>query len=92
MKNPTVRDRSNLPASSKKIEFVSPEEIQLAILKEVKKGFTLGEDEAVSNAARSMGFLRVTAQAKKRFQTNIKQLLSDQQILINDNLISINGD
>lgn len=92
MKNPTVRDRSNLPASSKKIEFVSPEEIQLAILKEVKKGFTLGEDEAISNAARSMGFLRVTAHAKKIFQTNIKQLLNDQQILINDNLISINGD
>lgn len=81
-----------MPASSKKIEFVSPEEIQLAILKEVKKGFTLGEDEAVSNAARSMGFLRVTAHAKKIFQTNIEQLSNDQQILINDNLISINGD
>jgi hypothetical protein len=35
-----------------------------------------------------MGFLRVTSHAKKIFQSNIKQLLRDKQILINDDLIS----
>jgi len=88
MNNPIVRDRSNLPAASKKIEFVSPEEMQLAIRIEVEKGFTIKEEDAISSAARSMGFLRVTSHAKKIFQSNIKQLLRDKQILINDDLIS----
>ena len=71
LKNPVARDRSLLDASSKRIEFVSPEEIKAAIRQEVKRSFSLSEAEIILNAARALGFHRVTASVKKSL---IKQL------------------
>lgn len=77
MKEPKVRDRSELDAASKKFEFVSPEEIRLAIHKEVERGFTLTEGDAVSNAARVLGFQRITSQAKNLFDAQLSKMIEE---------------
>jgi uncharacterized protein (DUF2461 family) len=89
MEVPEVRNRSELEAASKKFEFVSPEEISAAILQEVERGFSLSEDEAVSNAARVLGFQRVTAKAKAHFIKQLIQLVDDGRLISREGVVSM---
>lgn len=59
MSAPEVRDRSAVPAPSRKIAFVAPEEIQRALLQAVERSFGMEPDEAVSGAGRLLGFFRI---------------------------------
>ena len=86
---PDVRDRSRLEISSKKFEFVSPEEISSAIHQAVKKSFSLTEDEAVFNAARVLGFQRVTAQAKNIFDSQLARMIEEGVFVSRNGTISL---
>jgi very-short-patch-repair endonuclease/DNA polymerase III delta prime subunit len=77
---PPLRDRSELDATEKKFEFVAPEEIRLALYKAIEIGFSLSEEEAVSNAARLLGFHRVTSQAKIIFSNQVRLLIDEKEI------------
>lgn len=74
---PPVRDRSDLDATEKKFEFVAPEEIRLALHKSVEIGFSLSEEDAISSAARLLGFQRVTSQAKLIFSNQVRLLIAE---------------
>ena len=52
---------------------------------EVERGFSLTEDDAVSNAARALGFQRVTVQAKTLFDAQLARMIQD------GTLVSRNG-
>jgi very-short-patch-repair endonuclease len=60
MKEPPVRDRSELPAGSRKLEFVAPEEIRRAILIVVEAGCGIVPEGVPNAVCRLLGFSRVT--------------------------------
>jgi hypothetical protein len=60
MKAPPVRDRSDLPAASRKLEFIAPEEIRLAIVMVVEDAYGIAPEEVPSAVCRLFGFARST--------------------------------
>ena len=60
MEQPPVRDRSELPATTRKFEFVSPEEIRRAILIVVEVSYGIVPADVPSAVCRLFGFARVT--------------------------------
>ncbi len=64
MKIPVVRDRADLPSNSRKLSYIAPEEMSVAIEKIVRNSFSIGVTEAVPVVARMFGFLRVTEEMK----------------------------
>jgi len=86
----SVRDRSNLPVASKKIELVPHEEIKEALVTAISAGFSLSKDEAISETLSMMGFQRSTANAKEQVNIVLQELARNGQVKINDNTISIN--
>jgi len=89
MSVPVVRDRSELDASSKKSELVAPEEISLAILQQVKRGFSLSVDDAVIYAVRLLGFQRVTSQSKYLFELQLDGLIKSEILLLRNGFVSV---
>ena len=65
MEVPVVRDRSNLPPASRKLQNISPEEITLAICQVVDNSIAITEDAVVPIVARLFGFARVTEEIKQ---------------------------
>jgi very-short-patch-repair endonuclease/DNA polymerase III delta prime subunit len=65
MKFPVVRDRADLPTTSRKLSYIAPEELSVAIEKVVRNSFAIGVNEAVPVVARMFGFLRVTEKMKQ---------------------------
>jgi len=56
-----IRNRGQLDASERKIELVSVEEMDLALLETVTLGFSMTSEDAVSGALSLLGFGRATA-------------------------------
>lgn len=81
---PAIRDRSNLPSSSRKLEFISPEEMQLAVKKVVENSIAIQPDFAVPFVAKLFGYLRVTEDMKKEIVQRIDEALT-KGILKQDN-------
>ncbi|TSJ41010.1 DUF3320 domain-containing protein [Mucilaginibacter corticis] len=69
METPPVRDRSKLPAASRKIALVAPEEIYEAIRQVVEGSVAITEEDTIPLAAKRLGFARLTEE--------LKQVLSD---------------
>lgn len=84
MKNPTVRDRSKLPNSSKKIELIAPEEIGEALLQVVRDSFGIEAEVASQQAGHLFGFSRVTADMQACIN-EIRQNLLDEGHLRENN-------
>jgi Protein of unknown function (DUF3320) len=90
MKEPRVRDRSALEANAKKLELVAPEEIRAALLAEIRKGFSMSIEDAISNAASALGFQRVTTQAQNVFREQVRSLIDDGQLKQSGEMLSPN--
>jgi hypothetical protein len=60
MERTPVRDRSALPAASRKLEFVAPEELRRAILIVVQESYGIVPAEVPNAVCRLFGFSRVT--------------------------------
>lgn len=88
MQTPPVRDRSDIDATSKKVEFVSPEEIRRAISQEVERAFSMSEDDAISHAARALGFFRITEQAKQLFKNQLASMIEDNVLALRNGVVS----
>lgn len=88
MVEPPIRDRSTLDSSSKKFEFVAPEEIGAAIVTETQRGFSLSKTDAVTNAARVLGFQRLTAQARTLFDDQLSSMIENGVLVLRNGLIS----
>jgi len=64
METPVIRDRSDFPPSSKKLQYIAPEEIDLAIQKVVEDAIGIQPEAAVPFVAKLFGFGRVTEDLK----------------------------
>jgi hypothetical protein len=88
-KEVSLRNRSELPNSSKRIEYIPPEEIQLSLIKEITNAFTIQEDEAISMALKNFGIKRSAAKAISIVSKEVKTLIRDNKIVKVENTLSI---
>lgn len=65
MEKATIRDRSGLNSGSKKLAYIAPEEMSLAVVKVVSESIAIQPDVAATLIARLFGFSRVTEEMKK---------------------------
>ena len=63
-----VRNRADLPSSSRKLELIAPEEIGEALDRVIRPAFGIAPEEAYGLAARLLGFERTTASMVERFR------------------------
>jgi very-short-patch-repair endonuclease len=81
MTTPPVRDRSQLENASKKIDWVAPEEIAEALCREVERSFTTTRQDAISGAARLLGFQRVTSAMQEVFAGQLDAVIRSRRLL-----------
>ena len=78
---PEARDRSALPNSSRKIEYVCDEEISAALLKAVRSCIGIEPDAAAQQVCRMLGFARTTDGMKSRMNMVLKGMMSRGQVV-----------
>ncbi len=88
MEEPRVRDRSALPQGSRSTELIPPEEIAVAILREVERSFTIARSDAVSRVARAFGFRRVTDDIGSGVERVVSMLVTGGKLNDDDGVLS----
>lgn len=92
MEKPVIRNRSNLPNASRKIKFISPEEIVLALEIVVKDAIAITPDDASVLVAKMFGFTRVTEDIKKEIIDVIPKAIKQKSIQQDGGLLKIYTD
>ncbi|WP_026770543.1 DUF3320 domain-containing protein [Asinibacterium sp. OR53] len=77
-----VRDRSLLPSFSRKLEFIAPEEMMLAIQKTVADAVAIQAYAAIPIIAKMFGWLRVTEEMRESIQANINTAITNNIIAL----------
>ena len=80
MDEPTVRDRSNLPAMSRRIEMVAPEEIRSAILLAIQESYGMPPAEVPGTVCRKLGFGHLSADLRSFIEPYRDALVQNGQI------------
>ena len=75
MARPPIRDRSELPTQSRKIELVAPEEIGEAIRAVVERSVRITHDEAVVQVASLLGFRRTSSGIREAISEVLSEML-----------------
>jgi len=83
METPVVRERSTLPANSKKLQFISPEELNQGIVKIVDSSIAIQPDAAIIMVAKLFGFTRVTEDMRKFLSAAIEYAL-EKEVVVKD--------
>ena len=89
MTRPPVRDRSGLPATSRKLEMVSDEEMAEAICVVVGRSYGIVRDQTPARAAKLLGFSRTTQAIKDRSDSVTNGLLSEGRLEADGDLLVI---
>lgn len=84
MEKPAIRNRVNLANGARRIKFIAPEEISLAIEKVVKDSIAINEDDLASLVARIFGFNRVTEDMKEEILNVLGEMIK-QKVLRKEN-------
>ena len=82
-----VRDRSLLPAGSRKIEFIAPEEIEAAILGIVNESYGIAAEEVPAAVCRMLGFGRTTDEMSAAIRVRIEALTSSRALVLVDDMV-----
>ncbi|WBO84230.1 DUF3320 domain-containing protein [Hymenobacter yonginensis] len=85
MQQPTLRDRSQLPAISRKLLYVAPEELALALRTVVEQSFALPREAVFLPAVRLLGFARLSEEMRQQLEPVLAGLLE------RGDLVEING-
>ncbi len=85
MEIPVIRVRSNLPNYSRKIKFISPEEITLAVLRVVQDAIAILPGDAAVLVGKMFGFFRVTEEMKE-------EILEVVQLAVQNKIIKQDGE
>jgi very-short-patch-repair endonuclease len=85
MSRPAVRDRGNLPAVSRKLDLVAPEEIAAAIEKVVSDSFGMEPVAIPPAACRLLGFPRVSDEMRVRVESIIGALIEEKRLATQGN-------
>jgi very-short-patch-repair endonuclease/DNA polymerase III delta prime subunit len=76
MEVPSVRSRANLPAASRKLSYIAPEEIIAAVEKVVADAVAITITAAIPMVAKTLGLNRVTEDIKNDIAAIIEQCLN----------------
>jgi very-short-patch-repair endonuclease len=87
MSAPPVRDRSELPASSRKMQLIAPEEIKAALVRATTNAFAISEDALVADCGRMFGFARVTEEMRETISQVVKVAIAEGRLLQEGNWI-----
>lgn len=80
METPSLRSRANLPAASRRINYIAPEEMEVAIKKIVGDAIAITMAAVIPVLARTLGFARVTEELKTDLQEAVKKALAEGAI------------
>jgi len=80
MQQPPLRDRSNLPAISRKLTFIAPEELTRALRTVVEQSFALPREAAYLPTVRLLGFSRLSDDMRQQLDTVLAGLLERNEI------------
>lgn len=75
-----LRDRSGLPATSKKLEHVSPEELDAAIARAVTDALGLAPAQAAVEGLKLLGFARPGEPARARAEAAVEGLIAARRL------------
>jgi very-short-patch-repair endonuclease/DNA polymerase III delta prime subunit len=79
-----VRNRSALDTAERKIEWVSPEELDTALIDMVRLSFSISKEAAVSGALESLGFGRVTTNIAHAMDNRVSSLIKVNRLNLQD--------
>ena len=85
----TVRDRSELPKASRKLELIAPEEIETAIKQVVSAAFGMGRDELTRGVCWLFGFKPASAKMRQEIEKVVERLIEDKQLIWQGNSLLI---
>ncbi len=80
MEKPVIRNRVNLANSARKIKFIAPEEIALAIERVVQDSIAIQQEDAAILVGKIFGFNRVTEDMKAEI-LNVLNKMIKQKVL-----------
>ncbi|HET7896945.1 MAG TPA: DUF3320 domain-containing protein, partial [Flavisolibacter sp.] len=89
MEVPALRKRSQLPAASRKIRLIAPEELQLAIEKVVSDSIAIQPEAAVRQVATLFGFQRLTEEMRQEILEAIRKAVGEKMILIEGEVLKV---
>ncbi|MBO9683052.1 MAG: DUF3320 domain-containing protein, partial [Flavisolibacter sp.] len=89
MEVPVLRNRAAFPPTSKKIKFIAPEELLLAVEKVVKDSIAIEPHAAVPFIAKLLGFSRVTEDMKEEILNAIRGSLTANRIVRDGELLKV---
>lgn len=87
---PVVRERSNIPAASKKLQLISQEEILQAIQRVTESALAIHPDAAVPLVAKLFGFLRVTEDMRREIASVINLAITKGFVKKEGELLKVN--
>lgn len=71
----SVRNRSELPNASRKLELIAPEEIQIAIKQLVSDSFGIEQDDLSREVCKLFGFVTVSANMRQKVEEAINEMI-----------------
>lgn len=77
MSVPQVRDRSSMPSTSKKIEYVSPEEVAAAVDRVVRCSYGIRRTSVPAEVARLLGFARTGDDIRASINKVVAKMVQD---------------
>lgn len=80
-----LRDRSDLPNASKKVEFIAPEEIEAAIARVVTDAYGMDREEILAAVLRLLLGFRRTTEAAQRWVMEVLDAMITRVALIEEN-------
>jgi len=87
MEHPQLRDRGNLPAASRDIEMIAPEEIATALDTVVNASFGIERESAIQEACRLFGLRRVTKSTAQIVENVLDNMIEAEEFRTNSNLV-----
>jgi len=72
-----IRDRSSLPDTSRKMEYIAPEEICLAVITAVDSACGIDIEDAIAQTCRLFGFSRTTEGMRAYVEPLVRRMIDD---------------
>lgn len=73
---PPVRDRSGLPAASREIETIAPEEVREAVLRVVISSHGIAADQIATEVSRLFGYARLTSAVRGPIDAVVREMVA----------------
>ncbi|NMG15458.1 DUF3320 domain-containing protein [Aromatoleum bremense] len=84
-----ARSRSTLAPAERRIEWVSPEELDVALLQAIQAGFSMDRDAAITSALEALGFGRASANIAGALGEQLDTLLATGRIRLVDDRYAV---